>query len=83
MGSDLAPLIAVVGSDGSGKSTLSADLLAHVQRTRNAESGYLGLACLPDVREQVRRQGRLARPVASDDCDQGSEIAPHFVSSVP
>lgn len=54
MGSDLAPLIAVVGSDGSGKSTLSADLLAHVRRTRAAESGYLGLGS----GEQGRRIGR-------------------------
>ncbi|XVJ64496.1 MAG: hypothetical protein HEQ22_12745 [Sphingopyxis sp.] len=50
----LAPLIAVVGSDGSGKSTLSADLLAHVQQTRRAESGYLGLGS----GEQGRRIGR-------------------------
>ena len=54
MGSDLAPLIAVVGSDGSGKSTLSADLLAHVRQTRDAESGYLGLGS----GEQGRRIGR-------------------------
>ncbi|MGH6651537.1 MAG: nucleoside triphosphate hydrolase [Sphingopyxis sp.] len=54
MGSDLAPLIAVVGSDGSGKSTLSADLLAHIQKTRAAESGYLGLGS----GEQGRRIGR-------------------------
>lgn len=54
MGSELAPLIAVVGSDGSGKSTLSADLLAHVQQTRTAESGYLGLGS----GEQGRRIGR-------------------------
>ena len=54
MGGDLAPLIAVVGSDGSGKSTLSADLLAHVQQTRNATSGYLGLGS----GEQGRRIAR-------------------------
>ncbi|WP_179101992.1 hypothetical protein [Sphingopyxis sp. KK2] len=50
----MAPLIAVVGSDGSGKSTLSADLLAHIQATRAAESGYLGLGS----GEQGRRIGR-------------------------
>ena len=50
----LAPLIAVVGCDGSGKSTLSADLLAHVRQTRNAETGYLGLGS----GEQGRRIGR-------------------------
>lgn len=54
MGSDLAPLIAVVGSDGSGKSTLSADLLAHIRATRPAEAGYLGLGS----GEQGRRIGR-------------------------
>jgi len=54
MGSDIAPLIAVVGSDGSGKSTLSADLLTHIRRTRKAEAGYLGLGS----GEQGRRIGR-------------------------
>lgn len=54
MGSELAPLIAVVGSDGSGKSTLSADLLAHVQQSRKAAAGYLGLGS----GEQGRRIGR-------------------------
>jgi hypothetical protein len=54
MGEQLAPLIAVVGSDGSGKSTLSADLLAHIQKTRRAEAGYLGLGS----GEQGRRIGR-------------------------
>jgi hypothetical protein len=54
MGERLAPLIAVVGSDGSGKSTLSADLLAHLQQTRRAEAGYLGLGS----GEQGRRIGQ-------------------------
>jgi thymidylate kinase len=39
---DLAPLIAVVGADGSGKSRLSADLIEHISRRRRAEAGYLG-----------------------------------------
>lgn len=38
----LAPLIAVVGADGSGKSRLSADLIAHISQSRPAEAGYLG-----------------------------------------
>ncbi|MFN3960405.1 MAG: hypothetical protein ACK4NP_10875 [Parvularculaceae bacterium] len=38
----LAPLIAIVGADGAGKSTLSADLIDHIRRTRPAEAGYLG-----------------------------------------
>lgn len=54
MGGNLAPLIAVVGCDGSGKSTLSADLLAHIRKTRPAETGYLGLGS----GEQGRRIGR-------------------------
>lgn len=50
----LAPLIAVVGCDGAGKSTLSADILAHVQASRSADSGYLGLGS----GEQGRAIGR-------------------------
>ena len=38
----LAPLFAVVGADGSGKSRLAADLLEHIRRRRPAEAGYLG-----------------------------------------
>jgi hypothetical protein len=53
-GERLAPLIAIVGCDGSGKSTLSADILAHVRRTRTADTGYLGLGS----GEQGRRIGR-------------------------
>lgn len=54
MSEPLAPLIAVVGCDGSGKSTLSADLLAHVRTHQRAETGYLGLGS----GEQGRRIGR-------------------------
>lgn len=54
MGEQLAPLIAVVGSDGSGKSTLAADLLDHIRQTHRAEAGYLGLGS----GEQGRRIGR-------------------------
>ncbi|QJQ31103.1 hypothetical protein GV829_00415 [Sphingomonas lacunae] len=54
MAEPLAPLIAVVGCDGSGKSTLSADLLTHVRASRRAETGYLGLGS----GEQGRRIGR-------------------------
>ncbi|MEK7266614.1 MAG: hypothetical protein AAB227_11015 [Pseudomonadota bacterium] len=50
----IGPLIAVVGCDGSGKSRLSADLLTHVQKTRPAETGYLGLGS----GEQGRQIGR-------------------------
>lgn len=50
----LAPLIAIVGSDGAGKSTLAADVLAHIATTRRAEIGYLGLGS----GEQGRAVGR-------------------------
>jgi thymidylate kinase len=39
----LAPLIAIVGTDGSGKSTLSADMRAALAAERNVEVCYLGL----------------------------------------
>ncbi|PXA87569.1 hypothetical protein DMC47_31725 [Nostoc sp. 3335mG] len=38
----LPGLVAIVGCDGSGKSTLSADLLAHLAKTGPAEFLYLG-----------------------------------------
>lgn len=53
-GERLAPLIAVVGSDGSGKSTLSQDILEHIRKSRSAEHGYLGLGS----GEQGRAIGR-------------------------
>jgi thymidylate kinase len=39
----LAPLISIVGSDGSGKSTVSAEVLGFVRRYGVAETAYLGL----------------------------------------
>jgi thymidylate kinase len=39
----MAPLIALVGCDGSGKSTLGPDILREVLRTRPAALCYLGL----------------------------------------
>ncbi len=53
-GERLAPLIAVVGSDGSGKSTLSQDILQHIGQSRQVEHGYLGLGS----GEQGRAIGR-------------------------
>ncbi len=41
-GEKLAPLIAIVGADGAGKSRLSADLIAYIRQTHPAEAGYLG-----------------------------------------
>ncbi len=51
----MAPIIAIVGSDGAGKSTLAADVLRHVAKQRPAEIGYLGLGS----GEQGRAIGRL------------------------
>ncbi len=39
----LAPLVAIVGCDGAGKSTLSADLLTTLRDDRSVELCYLGL----------------------------------------
>jgi len=39
----LAPLIAIVGSDGSGKTTLSLDLKHWLEQSRPVEYSYLGL----------------------------------------
>ena len=41
--SSLAPLIAVVGCDGSGKSTVADALLAHIRRYGPAETCHLGV----------------------------------------
>lgn len=38
----LAPLIAIIGCDGSGKSTVSADILAWARRHGPAEAAHLG-----------------------------------------
>lgn len=43
MGDALAPLIAIVGCDGSGKSTLSADLIDWLSPQRPVATVYLGL----------------------------------------
>lgn len=43
----LAPLIAIVGADGSGKTTLAKDLAAEVARSRPARYVYLGLGSGP------------------------------------
>jgi thymidylate kinase len=44
---ELAPVIALIGADGAGKSKLIGDLLPHVRQTRPAEAGYLGLGSGP------------------------------------
>ncbi len=52
--SGLAPLVAVVGCDGSGKSTLVADLLATLASERRVASAYLGLGS-GAMGERIRR----------------------------
>ena len=43
----LAPLIAVIGADGAGKSTLAADLAGELRKKCPAEHVYLGLGSGP------------------------------------
>ncbi len=43
----LAPLIAIIGADGSGKTTLARDLAAEIGRARPTEYVYLGLGSGP------------------------------------
>lgn len=43
----LAPLIAIIGADGSGKTTLARDLAAEIASVRPAEYVYLGLGSGP------------------------------------
>jgi thymidylate kinase len=43
----LAPLIAIIGADGSGKTTLARDLAAEIGRERPAKYVYLGLGSGP------------------------------------
>ena len=40
---ELAPLIAIVGADGSGKTTVSAAVMGFVRRYGQAETAHLGL----------------------------------------
>ena len=47
MTGDLAPVIAFIGADGAGKSTLIGDLLPYVRQHCPAEAGYLGLGSGP------------------------------------
>lgn len=81
----LAGVIAVVGSDGSGKSTLTADLLAGLREERPAELLYLGqssgniaewirgLALIgPAFERYLRRKGETAH--AEDDKPPSPDI---------
>jgi thymidylate kinase len=52
--SPVAGLIAVVGCDGTGKSTLTADLVARLRRQRRTEWRYLGLVS-GEMGDQIKR----------------------------
>ena len=47
MSEELAPVIALIGADGAGKSKLIGDLLPLVRQSRPAEASYLGLGSGP------------------------------------
>ena len=76
----VVPVIAVVGCDGSGKSTLSADLITHLGETREVEWCYLGQSSgnigraikkLPLVGPPFRRYlARKAERAQAQDEDQ-------------
>ena len=50
----LAPLIAIVGCDGAGKSTLSTDVVGWLQRDHSVALCYLGLGT-GDIGERIKR----------------------------
>ncbi len=54
MSRTLAPLIALVGADGAGKSTLSHDLARELSRERPAQQVYLGLGS-GDLGQRIKR----------------------------
>ncbi|WP_070157893.1 hypothetical protein [Sphingobium phenoxybenzoativorans] len=56
----LAPMIAVVGCDGSGKSTLSADLLAWLRESREVDTVYLGLRS-GEIGNRIKRWPLIGR----------------------
>lgn len=58
----LAPLIAVIGCDGAGKSTLSHDLVGWLRRDRRAAHCYLGLGS-GDIGERIKRWPLVGRAV--------------------
>ncbi len=57
-GPELAPLVAIIGCDGSGKSTVSAALLAWLRESRPAEYCHLG------VQSRALGEALMALPVA-------------------
>lgn len=91
--SRLAPLIAVVGCDGSGKSTLVADLLATLAPGRRVASAYLGLGSGamgerirrwpligPALERRLARKGRQARDTRARIPGLGTAIVIYALS---
>jgi thymidylate kinase len=58
----LAPVIALVGADGSGKSSLSQDLAQELAAERPVERVYLGLGS-GDLGERIKRLPLIGRAV--------------------
>jgi len=58
----LAGVIAVVGCDGSGKSTLTADLLGHLRNERQTELLYLGQSS-GNILDWVRGLPLIGQPI--------------------
>ncbi|OFX01544.1 MAG: hypothetical protein A3E78_08835 [Alphaproteobacteria bacterium RIFCSPHIGHO2_12_FULL_63_12] len=84
----LAPLIAIVGADGAGKSRLSEELIAHIGKTRPAEAGYLGegssvrrrqIARWPLIGSALQGMlGRIADRLRDPDAPIPGEIAARY-----
>jgi thymidylate kinase len=62
MSGALAPLVALIGADGAGKSTLSDDIAAELSRERPVARVYLGLGS-GDLGERIKRWPLIGRAV--------------------
>lgn len=85
----LAPLIAIIGCDGSGKSTVSADILAWARRHGPAEAAHLGkqsgnigrgIARLPLVGARLDRV--IARKTDTVRTERGTKSPGFFTALV-
>ncbi len=84
-----AGVIAVVGCDGSGKSTLSADLVAHLAKARPAEFLYLGQSS-GNIARRIREvpvigpavSTFLKRRSARAHADDGKPAAPDLATAL-
>ena len=59
---ELAPLVALVGADGSGKSSLSSDIVAELRAERPVARVYLGLGS-GDLGQRIRRMPLIGRAI--------------------